>query len=147
MFIHIFIIVQPSLVMTRLGQYTLQLGTSWLLPVHQLIPCALYVCLTVKPRFKLKPQNTTAVEGYPTMIHCMATGDPLPTIHWDKNNQVNGFDVRRFKVCTTTKACLTSMKTIALDNKAASLCTCYLFKDNRMTASVQYAPINFSGSC
>lgn len=52
----------------------------------------------VKPKFKIKPQNTTAYEGYPVMIHCVATGDPEPTIHWDKNNQVNGFDVRRFKV-------------------------------------------------
>lgn len=46
----------------------------------------------------MKPRNTTALEGYPVMIHCVAIGDPQPTIHWDKNNQVNGFDVKRFKV-------------------------------------------------
>jgi PTK7 protein tyrosine kinase 7 len=48
----------------------------------------------------VRPQNTTALEGYPVMMHCVAVGDPQPTIHWDKNNKVNGFDVQRFKVCT-----------------------------------------------
>lgn len=52
----------------------------------------------VKPKFKVKPLNTTAFEGYSTMLHCVATGDPLPIIQWDKNNKVNGFDPNRFKV-------------------------------------------------
>lgn len=52
----------------------------------------------VKPKFKVRPLNTTAFEGYSTMLHCVATGDPLPIIQWDKNNKVNGFDPNRFKV-------------------------------------------------
>lgn len=54
--------------------------------------------LSVKPRFKVKPSNTTAYEGYPVMIHCIAIGDPNPTINWDKNGNVNGFNPSRFKV-------------------------------------------------
>jgi PTK7 protein tyrosine kinase 7 len=56
----------------------------------------------VKPKFKVKPHNTTAYEGYSVMLHCVAIGDPPPTIQWDKNSQVNAFDIRRFKVGTFT---------------------------------------------
>lgn len=30
------------------------------------------------------------------MIDCKAYGDPLPTIQWDKNNIMNGFDRDRW---------------------------------------------------
>ena len=53
---------------------------------------------SVKPRFKIRPANTTAYEGYPVMLNCVAIGDPTPTIQWDKNSKVNAFDLRRFKV-------------------------------------------------
>jgi len=32
------------------------------------------------------------------MLHCVAVGDPLPTVQWDRNNKVNSFDQQRFKV-------------------------------------------------
>lgn len=32
------------------------------------------------------------------MLHCMAEGDPLPTIRWDKNGEMNGLDGQRFQV-------------------------------------------------
>lgn len=32
------------------------------------------------------------------MLHCMATGDPVPTIKWDKNGEMNGLDAKRFQV-------------------------------------------------
>jgi len=52
----------------------------------------------VMPRFKVKPTNTTAYEGHSVMMHCVAIGDPPPTILWDKNNKVDVLDFRRFKV-------------------------------------------------
>lgn len=56
---------------------------------------------TVKPRFKVKPTNTTAYEGHSFMMHCVAIGDPAPTVLWDKNNRVDALDFRRFKVTVT----------------------------------------------
>ena len=59
-----------------------------------------WVCqyFAVKPRFKIKPMNTTVGEGSPVWLHCSALGDPLPTVHWDKNNRVDALDLQRFKV-------------------------------------------------
>ena len=54
--------------------------------------------LTVKPKFKVRPVNTTVIEGQTTMIHCLATGEPTPTIQWDRNGRINDFDFSRFKV-------------------------------------------------
>ena len=53
--------------------------------------------VAVKPRFKVKPLNTTAYEGYPVMLHCVAIGEPTPKIQWDKNS-FSHIDQRRFKV-------------------------------------------------
>jgi len=52
----------------------------------------------VKPKFKVRPANTTAYEGYSTMLHCVAVGDPTPVVRWDKNNRVSSFDQDRFRV-------------------------------------------------
>ena len=52
----------------------------------------------VRPRFKVRPVNTTAYEGYSTMLHCVAVGDPTPVVRWDKNNRVSSFDKQRFTV-------------------------------------------------
>lgn len=32
------------------------------------------------------------------MLHCVAIGDPKPTVWWDKNSEVNAWDVNRFEV-------------------------------------------------
>jgi len=56
------------------------------------------VCSAVKPRFKVKPANTTAYDGHSLMMHCVAIGDPSPTVLWDKNDRVDAIDYRRFKV-------------------------------------------------
>jgi len=59
----------------------------------------------VKARFKVRPVNTTVVEGHSVMLHCVATGDPTPTIRWDRNNEVDAFDLQRFKVsCAVVKS-------------------------------------------
>lgn len=52
--------------------------------------------IVVSPKFVVFPQNPTdASEGQSVMIHCQAMGDPMPTIQWDKNNVMNGFDRNR----------------------------------------------------
>ena len=55
--------------------------------------------MSVKPRFRVKPTNTTVIEGGFLLLHCVAVGDPTPTVNWDKNNRVDdGLDPNRFKV-------------------------------------------------
>ncbi len=57
--------------------------------------------IAVKPQFKVKPKNTTAYEGYPVTLHCVAVGDPQPTIQWDKNNKyITPSNGSRFTVST-----------------------------------------------
>ena len=52
----------------------------------------------MRPQFKLKPTNKTAIENRPVMFDCMAIGDPQPVIKWDRNEVHNDFDFERFKV-------------------------------------------------
>ena len=66
---------------------------------HSKAPLVLFHLLTVKPKFKVRPLNTTVIEGHSAMIHCLTTGDPTPTIQWDRNHRVNDFNFHRFKVC------------------------------------------------
>uniref|UniRef100_A0A8C2XGH7 Protein tyrosine kinase 7 (inactive) n=1 Tax=Cyclopterus lumpus TaxID=8103 RepID=A0A8C2XGH7_CYCLU len=33
-------------------------------------------------RFKVVPENTTVYQGFTAILHCQATGDPEPHIHW-----------------------------------------------------------------
>lgn len=58
------------------------------------------IFLAVKPKFTILPKNMTATPGGSMLIDCAAAGFPMPTIQWDKNTVVNGFDERRFKVRT-----------------------------------------------
>jgi len=58
----------------------------------------LLLSVAVKPKMKVRPMNTTTVEGRSVMLHCIATGEPPPTIQWDRNNKVGAFDLQRFKV-------------------------------------------------
>uniref|UniRef100_A0AAX7T482 Protein tyrosine kinase 7 (inactive) n=1 Tax=Astatotilapia calliptera TaxID=8154 RepID=A0AAX7T482_ASTCA len=43
-----------------------------------------FVTLTVAVhvRFKVEPDNTTVYQGHTAILHCQATGDPKPHIHW-----------------------------------------------------------------
>ncbi|XP_067142021.1 inactive tyrosine-protein kinase 7-like isoform X1 [Centruroides vittatus] len=56
------------------------------------------VDVIVMPTFSIQPTDTEAYEGYPVILDCKASGDPPPTIQWDKNNALNGFDKKRFRV-------------------------------------------------
>lgn len=46
-----------------------------------------FVCVCVRAsavyiRFKTEPENTTVYQGHTAILHCQATGDPEPHIHW-----------------------------------------------------------------
>ncbi|XP_077469831.1 inactive tyrosine-protein kinase 7 isoform X2 [Stigmatopora argus] len=43
-----------------------------------------FVSLTVAVyiRFKVEPENTTVYQGHTAILHCQATGNPEPHIHW-----------------------------------------------------------------
>lgn len=63
-----------------------------------IINATIRVDVIVTPKFTVAPVNTEAYEGYSSMLHCQADGDPKPTIQWDKNGALNGFDQKRFHV-------------------------------------------------
>lgn len=37
---------------------------------------------TVYVRFKVDPENTTVYQGHTAVLHCQASSDPEPHIHW-----------------------------------------------------------------
>ncbi|XP_021932261.1 inactive tyrosine-protein kinase 7-like isoform X2 [Zootermopsis nevadensis] len=64
-----------------------------------IINATIDIDVIVTPKFRVYPQNPTeAYEGYPVMIHCIAEGDPKPTVKWDRNSNFSGFDRSRFHV-------------------------------------------------
>ncbi|GIY43566.1 inactive tyrosine-protein kinase 7 [Caerostris darwini] len=63
-----------------------------------IINATIDVDVIVMPKFSVQPSDTVANEGDPVTLHCLAEGDPLPIIQWDKNNELNGFNHKRFKV-------------------------------------------------
>lgn len=60
-----------------------------------------------RPKFQLSPMNITAYEEQSVMLHCVATGDPRPTIYWDKHQLQETWDPNRFTVCTVSMAAIT----------------------------------------
>ncbi|KAK8786259.1 hypothetical protein V5799_023966 [Amblyomma americanum] len=75
------------------GRYTC-VATS----TQGLINATVRLDVIMMPRFTVQPSTTRAVEGYSAMLHCKATGDPSPTIQWDRNNVLNNFDPQRYRV-------------------------------------------------
>lgn len=56
--------------------------------VTALLWCFVLMCVNVccahivYIRFKVDPENTTVYQGHTAILHCQATGDPEPHIHW-----------------------------------------------------------------
>ncbi|KAG1696493.1 Inactive tyrosine-protein kinase 7 [Nymphon striatum] len=63
-----------------------------------LINATIKVGVVVFPRFLIKPKNISGYEGESVMIHCTAFSDPYPTIKWDNNSDIYGFDQERSTV-------------------------------------------------
>ncbi|KAH3873129.1 hypothetical protein DPMN_036355 [Dreissena polymorpha] len=51
-----------------------------------------------RPRFQHLPANKTAYEGHSMMLHCVASGDPRPSITWEKNQIRDNWDRNRFTI-------------------------------------------------
>lgn len=79
------------------GQYTCLASNS-----QGQISATVSINVVVAPRFTLAPVAPSDVaEGAVAMMHCQATGEPKPTIRWDKDltylNE-NNTDVERFRL-------------------------------------------------
>lgn len=48
-------------------------------------------------RFKVEPDNTTVYQGHTAILHCQASGDPEPYIHWVKDKPLDISKNRRFQ--------------------------------------------------
>lgn len=65
-----------------------------------IINASVEVLVTVKPKFTVQPKDLSVVEGSLVALHCQAQGKPQPSIQWDRNTVLNGFDQQRFTVLT-----------------------------------------------
>ncbi|XP_049864534.1 inactive tyrosine-protein kinase 7-like [Schistocerca gregaria] len=64
-----------------------------------IINATINIDVIVTPKFTVLPQNPTrAYEGHSVMIHCIAEGDPKPTIKWDRNSNFSALEQDRFTV-------------------------------------------------
>ena len=70
----------------------------------------------VKPKFTVKPQNTTVFEGQSLLVDCEAYGDPEPVITWIKDEG---------KVRKTIKTNNNSLYLPEVKEKDAGKYTCY----------------------
>ena len=53
--------------------------------------------MLVSPNFTSLPSNVTfAKEGEKVELNCRATGQPVPTIQWDKDSVMDGFTSDRY---------------------------------------------------
>uniref|UniRef100_A0A8C8DW87 Protein tyrosine kinase 7 (inactive) n=1 Tax=Oryzias sinensis TaxID=183150 RepID=A0A8C8DW87_9TELE len=60
------------------GNYTCIASNSLQGEIRSLVTLIVAVYI----RFKLEPENTTVYQGHTAVLHCQATGDPEPRIHW-----------------------------------------------------------------
>ncbi|KAG7230076.1 hypothetical protein INR49_009796 [Caranx melampygus] len=60
------------------GNYTCIASNSLQGEIRALVTLTVAVYI----RFKLEPENTTVYQGHQAILHCQATGDPEPHIHW-----------------------------------------------------------------
>ncbi|KAF0027274.1 hypothetical protein F2P81_020015 [Scophthalmus maximus] len=60
------------------GNYTCIASNSLQGEIRALVTLTVAVYI----RFKVDPENTTVYQGHTAILHCQATGDPEPHIHW-----------------------------------------------------------------
>lgn len=57
---------------------------SFLLIVLSMLAHAVYV------RFNVEPEHTSVYQGHTAVLHCQASGDPKPQVHWIVKDKVLG---------------------------------------------------------
>ncbi|KAM4591026.1 inactive tyrosine-protein kinase 7 isoform 2-T3 [Odontesthes bonariensis] len=63
-------------------------------------------------RFKVEPDNTTVYQGHTAILHCQATGDPDPHIHWmAKDKTLDISKNRRFQKMPNGSLVITDVST------------------------------------
>ncbi|XP_029030782.1 inactive tyrosine-protein kinase 7 [Betta splendens] len=63
-------------------------------------------------RFKVEPDNTTVYQGHTAILHCQATGDPEPHIHWMvKDRMLDISKNRRFQKMPNGSLVITDVTT------------------------------------
>ena len=53
----------------------------------------------VPPSFQLRPQNSSAVQHQPLVLHCKAAGSPQPSLSWRKDG--GSVDPNRVKILSS----------------------------------------------
>lgn len=76
------------------GNYTCTASNSLQGEIH----AAVSFTVAVYIRFKVEPDNTTVYQGHSAALHCQASGDPPPYIHWSiKGRPLDGLNNKRFQ--------------------------------------------------
>uniref|UniRef100_A0A665WTQ7 Inactive tyrosine-protein kinase 7 n=1 Tax=Echeneis naucrates TaxID=173247 RepID=A0A665WTQ7_ECHNA len=68
----------PKVTRSDAGNYTCIASNSLQGEIRALVTLTVAVYI----RFKMEPENTTVYQGHKAILHCQATGDPEPHIHW-----------------------------------------------------------------
>ncbi|KAM3863016.1 inactive tyrosine-protein kinase 7 [Diretmus argenteus] len=76
------------------------------------IRAVVFLTVAVYIRFKLEPENTTVYQGHTAILHCQATGDPEPHIHWMvKDKMLDTNKNRRFQKMANGSLVITDVTT------------------------------------
>ncbi|XP_050404298.1 inactive tyrosine-protein kinase 7 isoform X1 [Patella vulgata] len=83
------------------------------------INATIYVKIVESPKLAIHPENTTAYEGQQSFLHCVAIGDPKPTVHWDKSGRPIQPDSPRYKLFPNGTLLI---KTVHMEDKGKYTC-------------------------
>lgn len=90
------------------GNYTCIASNSLQGEIRALVTLTVAVYI----RFKLDPENTTVYQGHTAILHCQATGDPEPHIHWMlKDKMMDISKNRRFQMMPNGSLVITDVTT------------------------------------
>lgn len=90
------------------GNYTCIASNSLQGEIRALVTLTVAVYI----RFKVEPENTTVYQGHTAILHCQATGDPEPHIHWmAKDKTLDISKNRRFQKMPNGSLVITDVTT------------------------------------
>ncbi|ESO84448.1 hypothetical protein LOTGIDRAFT_71201, partial [Lottia gigantea] len=103
-----------DVLVTDAGYYSCVATTS-----QGMINATIYVKIVESPKFAIHPENTTAYEGQQSFVHCVAIGDPKPTINWNKDGRPILKDSPRYKLFPNGTLLI---KTVHMEDKGKYTC-------------------------